>query len=126
MTVRSALRRDQQPHLQEAVISPRRSFQPGRGAPSWHAIAMCGRCVLAFPSRCLGYPAFMRRDPRAAPASESEVTLKRPLQAAPFVIGSIVMGAALLRPVRRWYLHWGATPDEVARAMPLDERVKHP
>jgi hypothetical protein len=30
------------------------------------------------------------------------------------------------RRVRRWYLRWGATDDEVARPMPLDEHVAGP
>ncbi len=52
--------------------------------------------------------------------------MKRPLQAAALVTGSIVLGCALMQPVRRWYLRWGATPDELARTMPLDERIEHP
>jgi hypothetical protein len=33
--------------------------------------------------------------------------------------------AAYLGPVRRWMMHWGATEDEIARAMPLDDRVQN-
>jgi hypothetical protein len=34
--------------------------------------------------------------------------------------------AAFLRFVRPWYLRWGATDEDVARAIPLDERVPTP
>lgn len=42
------------------------------------------------------------------------------------LIALLAIGMVLVRPVRRWYRRWGATPDEVARAMPLDERVGRP
>jgi len=52
--------------------------------------------------------------------------MKRPFRTSALVLGSIVMSLALVRPVRRWYLHWGATADEIARTMPLDDRVEYP
>jgi hypothetical protein len=36
------------------------------------------------------------------------------------------IAAGYRRIVRPWYLRWGATDEEVARAMPLDERVPSP
>jgi hypothetical protein len=36
------------------------------------------------------------------------------------------LGVLVLRKVRPWYLRWGATDAEVARHMPLDERVPAP
>ncbi|MDT5040929.1 MAG: hypothetical protein QOE51_1914 [Actinoplanes sp.] len=42
----------------------------------------------------------------------------------------ILLGAAATAfyspPVRRWYLTWGATPDEAERAMPGDELLPQP
>lgn len=35
-------------------------------------------------------------------------------------------GLAFARVIRPWYLHWGATAEEIARAMPLDDRVPAP
>ena len=34
--------------------------------------------------------------------------------------------AAYVKRIRPWYLRWGATEAEVARSMPLDERVANP
>jgi hypothetical protein len=39
--------------------------------------------------------------------------------------GAVVVGA-YLRFIRPWQLRWGATYEEVARAMPGDDVVKHP
>jgi hypothetical protein len=45
-------------------------------------------------------------------------------------IGLAALGAVLfgvyLRFIRPWQLRWGATDEEVARAMPGDDEVKHP
>ncbi|HEU5108844.1 MAG TPA: SRPBCC family protein [Micromonosporaceae bacterium] len=44
-----------------------------------------------------------------------------------FLTGAaLVAAAAYSRPVRRWYLTWGARPDEVLRAMPGDELLQAP
>ena len=40
-------------------------------------------------------------------------------------LGAIVLGV-YLRFIRPWQLRWGATDEEVARAMPGDDVVKHP
>ena len=40
--------------------------------------------------------------------------------------GSGFAAAAYFLLVRRWHLRWGATDEEVARAMPLDERIPRP
>ena len=40
--------------------------------------------------------------------------------------GSGLAAAAYFLLVRRWHLRWGATDEEVARAMPLDERIPRP
>ncbi len=40
-------------------------------------------------------------------------------------LGAVSLGM-YLGFIRRWQLHWGATDEEVARAMPGDEVVKHP
>ena len=39
-----------------------------------------------------------------------------------------VVGAwfGLVQPIRHWYLQWGATPAELKRTMPLDDRVAQP
>jgi hypothetical protein len=40
---------------------------------------------------------------------------------------SLVLGIfGFFRAVRPWYLHWGATDEELARAMPLDDDVPSP
>ena len=42
-------------------------------------------------------------------------------------LGAISLGiGAYLRFIRPWQLRWGATDEEVARAMPGDDVVKHP
>lgn len=48
---------------------------------------------------------------------------RRVLAAAALFAG---IAAVTVRPVRRWYLHWGATPAEIDRAMPLDDRIAGP
>src|SRR6266700_1732179 len=40
-------------------------------------------------------------------------------------LGAVALGV-YLRYIRPWQLRWGATDEEVARAMPGDEVVKHP
>ena len=44
--------------------------------------------------------------------------------------GSVITGTAALGAymtlVRPWHLQWGATDEEIARAMPLDDKVAHP
>jgi len=49
--------------------------------------------------------------------------LKPLLGAAAAVAGAY---SAYSPPARRWYLTWGATPDEVARAMPGDDLLPEP
>jgi hypothetical protein len=46
----------------------------------------------------------------------------------PFLIllAPIVIALGFLRVVRPWYLRWGATDEEVQRAMPLDDHVPDP
>ncbi|PWT75698.1 MAG: hypothetical protein C5B59_08255, partial [Bacteroidetes bacterium] len=40
----------------------------------------------------------------------------------------IILSAGLLYwfPVRRWFNHWGTTPDEVKSDMPGDKAIAHP
>lgn len=49
---------------------------------------------------------------------------------ARIICGFAVTGAASLAAyalaIRPWHLRWGAMDEEIARAMPLDERVKNP
>jgi hypothetical protein len=46
------------------------------------------------------------------------------------VVGGLAAGAASLAAyafaVRPWHLRWGATDEEIARALPLDDRVERP
>lgn len=42
------------------------------------------------------------------------------------VAGLAIAGLAYTRILRPWHRHWGATPDEIARPMPLDDRVRNP
>jgi hypothetical protein len=46
----------------------------------------------------------------------------------PFVAAALAAtgGIAYISRVRPWYHRWGATDDEIARAMPLDERIRDP
>ena len=37
-----------------------------------------------------------------------------------------IAGAAYVTFVRPWYQYWGATAEEIARAMPLDDRIPEP
>lgn len=41
-------------------------------------------------------------------------------------IAVCIVGAAYFMFVRPWYRHWGATAEEIARSMPLDERITDP
>ena len=52
--------------------------------------------------------------------------MKSRIAAAGVFLASTVAAALCIGPLRRWYLHWGATAAEVQRPMPLDERVPHP
>lgn len=49
--------------------------------------------------------------------------IERPLIAS---VITLVTVSGFLRVVRPWYLRWGATDDEIARPMPLDDRVANP
>jgi hypothetical protein len=42
------------------------------------------------------------------------------------LLGTAAVAAAYSPPVRRWYLTWGATADEVARPMPGDDLLPDP
>src|SRR5215216_2511612 len=41
-------------------------------------------------------------------------------------IAICIAGAAYFKLVRPWYRHWGATAEEIARSMPLDDRIPNP
>jgi hypothetical protein len=41
-------------------------------------------------------------------------------------IAVCMAGVAYFKLVRPWYRHWGATPEEVSRSMPLDDRIPDP
>ena len=43
-----------------------------------------------------------------------------------FLLGGLLVALAYVRVARPWQLTWGATPDEVARAMPGDDLVERP
>lgn len=53
---------------------------------------------------------------------EGQSALRRPLIA----IIAVVLGTVVPRRIARWYRYWGATPEEIAHAIPLDERVPKP
>jgi hypothetical protein len=50
----------------------------------------------------------------------------KPLRFASLGIAAVLPLVAFFGAVRPWYLRWGATDEEVARAMPLDGHVPHP
>jgi len=44
----------------------------------------------------------------------------------PIVLGAVAAAVFYSPPVRRWYLTWGATPQEVSAAMPGDDLLPEP
>lgn len=44
----------------------------------------------------------------------------------PVLLGGLLVALAYIRVMRPWQLTWGATPDEVAGAMPGDDLVERP
>ena len=40
--------------------------------------------------------------------------------------GGLALATAYWFPVRRWFGHWGATPEEIGRVMPGDSLLQHP
>jgi hypothetical protein len=65
--------------------------------------------------------------PRKQRSMEGEEKMDR-RSTARILYGFAVTGAASLAAyalaIRPWHLRWGATNEEIARAMPLDERVR--
>jgi hypothetical protein len=54
------------------------------------------------------------------------VALMKRFRAFIVAVGMLLGMVGYRRIVRPWYLRWGATDEEVARAMPLDDRVPNP
>jgi hypothetical protein len=42
------------------------------------------------------------------------------------VLAPVLVGTVFFRVVRPWYLRWGATDEDLGRAMPLDDHVPRP
>jgi hypothetical protein len=52
--------------------------------------------------------------------------MKRAIRIGGLTAASVGAWFGLAQPIRHWYLHWGATPTELKRTMPLDDRVAQP
>jgi hypothetical protein len=52
--------------------------------------------------------------------------MMRSWRGGPLLLGGLLVGLVYKRVIRPWQLTWGATPDEVARAMPGDDLVERP
>ena len=75
-------------------------------------------------SRSARLPSIIVQTESPSPASRSPMRARAALRALPIM--GVGLSIIYLRVIRPWQLRWGATDDEVRRAMPGDEIIRHP